>query len=109
MASLGSIRQAIEAELRNKTGHEEWKCAAVVKDARDPHRIKVICRDENELQLVREAAEKTVPAGTRVMRDQLYPVKVDFANRMAVLDSEGNVLSDALEALGAETMYRSRR
>ncbi len=102
MAGVGSIRQAIEAELRNKTGHEKWKCAAVVKDARDPHRIKVICRDENELQLVREAAEKTVPAGTRVMRDQLYPVKVDFANRMAVLDSEGNVLPGALEALGAE-------
>ncbi|OAA62379.1 Peptidase S33 tripeptidyl aminopeptidase-lik [Akanthomyces lecanii RCEF 1005] len=102
MAGVSSIRQAIEAELRSKNGHEKWTCAAVVKDARDPHRIKVICRDENELQLVKEAAEKVIPLGTRVMRDQLYPVKVDFANRMAVLDSEGNVLPDALEALGAE-------
>ena len=36
------------------------------------------------------------------MRDQLYPVKVDNANRTAVLDEEGKVLPGAAEALGAE-------
>lgn len=101
-AGVGSIRQAIEGELRAKEGHENWKCAAVVKDARNPHRIKVICRYESEMHLVREAAEKTAITGARVMRDQLYPVKVDYANRLAVLDGEGNVLPGVLEALGAE-------
>ncbi|OAQ57450.1 reverse transcriptase [Pochonia chlamydosporia 170] len=101
-AKVGEIRQAIEADLRAKEGHEKWRCAAAVKDARNPNRIKVICRDEAELQLVKAAAEKTLVPGTRVMRDQLYPVKVDNANRTAVLDGEGNVLPGAAEGLGAE-------
>ncbi|KAM4062556.1 endonuclease-reverse transcriptase domain-containing protein [Hirsutella rhossiliensis] len=75
---IGSIRQAIEEQ------------------------VKIICRDEAELQRVKEAAQKTAVTGARVMRDQLYPVKVDNVNRTAVLDGEGNVLQGAAEALGAE-------
>lgn len=99
---VGGIRQAIEGEVRAKEGHETWRCAAVVKDARNADRIKVICRSEAELQLVKEAAERTVVPGARVLRDQLYPVKVDNANRTAVLDGGGNILPGAAEALGAE-------
>ncbi|XP_044715307.1 reverse transcriptase (RNA-dependent DNA polymerase) domain-containing protein [Hirsutella rhossiliensis] len=36
------------------------------------------------------------------MRDQLYPVRVDNANRTAILDTEGNILPGAIEALSAE-------
>jgi hypothetical protein len=54
------------------------------------------------LKHVKEAAQKAAVVGVRVMRDQLYPVKVDNANRTAVLDAEGNVLPGAAEALGAE-------
>lgn len=101
-AQLGAIRQAIEGEMRAKDGQAAWRCAAVVRDARNVERVKVICRDENELKQVKEAAQKTAAVGVRVMRDQLYPVKVDNANRTAVLDAEGNVLPGAAEALGAE-------
>jgi hypothetical protein len=101
-AQLGSIRKAIESEMRAKDGQAAWRCAAVVRDARSTERVKVICRDENELKQVKEAAQKTAVVGMRVMRDQLYPVKVDNANRTAVLDTEGNVLPGAAEALGAE-------
>ena len=51
---------------------------------------------------MKEVAEKTAVTGARVMRDQLYPVKVDNANRIAVLDDAGNVLPGAAEARGAE-------
>ena len=54
------------------------------------------------MQLVKDVAEKTIVKGARVLRDQLYPVKVDGANRMVVLDSSGNVLPGAEEALGRE-------
>ena len=101
-AQVGGIRQAIEEEMRKKEGRQDWRCAAVVKDARNADRIKAICRDEEEMQLVREAAEKTVVKGARILRDQLYPVKVDGANRTAVLDTPGNVLPGAAEALGKE-------
>ncbi|OAQ59084.1 retrovirus polyprotein [Purpureocillium lilacinum] len=101
-AQAGQIRQAIETEMRAKQGQDVWRCAAVVKDARNTDRVKIICRDETELQQVKEAAQKTAVVGARVMRDQLYPVKVDNANRTAVLDTDGNVLAGAAEALGTE-------
>ncbi|XP_044720072.1 endonuclease-reverse transcriptase domain-containing protein [Hirsutella rhossiliensis] len=82
-AQIGQIRQAIEVEMRAKNGHETW-------------------RDEAELQLVKEAAQKTAVEGARIMRDQLYPVRVDNANRTAILDTEGNILPGAIEALSAE-------
>ncbi|KJZ69625.1 hypothetical protein HIM_10988 [Hirsutella minnesotensis 3608] len=80
-AQIGSIRQAIETEMRAMNGQETWRCAAV---------------------MVKEAAQKTALEGSRVMRDQLYPVRVDNANRTAILDAEGNVLPGAIEALSAE-------
>jgi len=101
-AQPGTIRKAIEEEIRTTEGHANWRCAAVIKDARNTERIRVACRDEAELQKVKEAAQKTVVAGIRVLRDQLYPVKVDNANRAAVLDQDGEIRLGAAEALGEE-------
>lgn len=70
-------------------------------------RIKVICRDETEMQLVEQTAQKTSTKSARVLRDQLYPVKVDGADRTAVLDLNGNILSGAMEALGKENDRQS--
>jgi hypothetical protein len=89
----GTIRKAIEEEIRTLEGQENWRCAAV---------IRIACRDEAELQQVKKAAQKTAAAGARVLRDQLYPVKVDNAKRTAVIDQEGKVLPGAAEALGKE-------
>ncbi|KJZ68662.1 hypothetical protein HIM_11947 [Hirsutella minnesotensis 3608] len=101
-AQVGSIRQAIEVEMRAKSGQETWRCAAVARESRNADRVKIVCRDEAELQMVKEAAQKTAVEGSRVMRDQLYPVRVDNANRTAVLDAEGDILPGAIEALSAE-------
>jgi hypothetical protein len=101
-AQVGEVRLVIEEKVRARDGRQSWRCAAVMKDARNADRIKVVCRDEAEMQLVREVAEKTVVKGARVLRDQLYPVKVDGANRNVVLDSSGKVLPGAAEALGKE-------
>jgi hypothetical protein len=40
---------------------------------------------------VKEAAKKTKAMGSRVLRDQWYPVKVDNACRTAVLDEHGEL------------------
>jgi hypothetical protein len=98
----GTIRKAIEEEIRSLEGQENWRCAAVIRDARNTERIRIACRDEAELQQVKKAAQKTAAAGARVLRDQLYPVKVDNAKRTAVIDQEGKVLPGAAEALGKE-------
>lgn len=75
-AQPGLIRQAIEKEVRKMEGHGNWRCMAVVKDVRREY-IRVVCRDEAELQHVKEAAQKISMPGARVLvlRDQLYLVK----------------------------------
>jgi hypothetical protein len=99
---VADIRETIEKEIRAREGQEKWRCAAVVKDVRKADRVKLICRNEAELKLVKEVAQKIMVPGTRVLRDQLYPVKVDNANRTTVLDRDGNILSGVVEALGKE-------
>jgi hypothetical protein len=99
---VADVRKAIEAEVRTLENMGDWRCAAVVKEARNPDRVKVVCRDENETRIVKDAAQKITVPGVRVLRDQLYPVRIDNANRTAVLDADGNVLPGAMEALGTE-------
>jgi hypothetical protein len=99
---VGNVRQAIEKEMRAKENRANWRCIAVVKDAKNTDRIKVICRDEAELGLIKEAAQKIVVPGARVLGDQLYPVRIDNANRIAILDTDGSILPGAAEALGKE-------
>ncbi|EGU72829.1 hypothetical protein FOXB_16661 [Fusarium oxysporum f. sp. conglutinans Fo5176] len=75
-AQIGEVRQAIEAA--------------------------VICRDEAELHMVREAARGADIPGVKILRERLYPVKINGANRSAVLDSNDNLLPGVSEALGQE-------
>jgi hypothetical protein len=101
-AQIGEVRQAIEAAVRTRKKDERWRCAAVIRGARNANIIKVICRDEAELHMVREAALGADMPGAKILRERLYPVKVNGANRSAVLDSNGNLLAGASEALGQE-------
>jgi hypothetical protein len=101
-AQIGEVRQAIEAAVRTRKKDERWRCAAVIRGVRNANIIKVICRDEAELHMVREAALGADMPGARILRERLYPVKVNGANRSAVLDSNNNLLPGASEALGQE-------
>jgi hypothetical protein len=58
-AQIGEVRQAIEAAVRTRKEDERWRCAAVVRGARNANIIKVICRDEAELHMVRQAVLET--------------------------------------------------
>ncbi|EED17393.1 conserved hypothetical protein [Talaromyces stipitatus ATCC 10500] len=91
-AQIANIRQQIEKEMRG----------TMAKDPKNADRVKVICRHEDEIQQVKEATQKINMPGMRVLRDQLYPVKIDNANQTAVLDADGNILPGAVEVLGKE-------
>jgi hypothetical protein len=101
-AQIGEVRQAIEVAVRTRKKDERWRCAAVIRGARNANIIKVICRDEAELHMVREAALGADMPGAKILRERLYPVKINGANRSAVLDSNGNLLAGVTEALGQE-------
>ncbi|KAJ5198728.1 uncharacterized protein N7498_007845 [Penicillium cinerascens] len=57
---------------------------------------------ETEHQPVKKVAETKIGAGARVLRDELYPIKVDSVKRAAVLDDNHDILSGAAAALGEE-------
>jgi hypothetical protein len=45
-AQPGAVRKAIEEEIRTMEGQANWRCAAVIRDARNMERIKIVCRGE---------------------------------------------------------------
>ena len=99
--SAGSVRAAVEKEMRTMESRENWRCRAVTVDHATQSRIRIACRDEEEHQLVKRAAEK-IGAGSRVLRDELYPVKIDNVKRTAVLDEKDEIRAGAAEAFGEE-------
>jgi hypothetical protein len=101
--NTGNIRQVIEKGMREGEEEGGWRCVAVTRDPRNSARIRITCRDESELARVKEVvAEKTKAVGSRVLRDQWYPIKVDNACRIAVLDENGEVRAGVTEMLEKE-------
>jgi hypothetical protein len=100
-ATAGTVRAAIESELRTAENQENWRCRAMTVDQRNQSRIRIACRNETEHQLVKRAAEK-IGRGARVLRDELYPIKVDNVKRTAVLDEFNDIRVGAAEALSEE-------
>ncbi len=96
------IRQTIETEMRSKEGQGSWWCVAVSRDARYPDRIRITGRDEDEIRAVKEAVAKIDIPGMKILRDRLYPVKVDNAKRTGVIDADGAILPGAVTALETE-------
>ncbi|KAK2734258.1 hypothetical protein CKAH01_18982 [Colletotrichum kahawae] len=100
--NAGRLRAAVEKEMRALDGQGSWRCRAITVDPRNADRIRIICRDDAEHKLVKQIVEKSFGSGTRVLRDELYPVKVDNVKRTEILDENGNVRAEAAEALSRE-------
>ncbi|KAI7705111.1 hypothetical protein KC353_g13078 [Hortaea werneckii] len=101
-ANASTIRQEVEEGMRKGDGGSGWRCVAVTRDPRNSGRIRITCRDEEELARVKGVAERAKASGARVLRDQWYPVKVDNAFRTAVLDENGELRIAATEMLEKE-------
>jgi uncharacterized protein YoxC len=99
--SAGAVRAAVEKEIRTMENRENWRCRAVTVDHATQSRIRIACRDEDEHELIKRAAEK-IGAGSRVLRDELFPVKIDNVRRTAVLDEKDEIRVGAAEAFGEE-------
>lgn len=100
--SAGPIRAAVETEIRTMEDHMHWRCRAVTVDPKNTNWIRIACRDEAEHQLVKKVAEAKMGAGARVLRDELYPIKVDSVNKTAVLDEKDEIRAGAAAAFSEE-------
>lgn len=65
---------------------------AVNRDRGSVNRLRIIGRDEEEVKRIKNIIEARKTPGVRVLRDRLYPVKIDNVNRTAVIDPNGKVL-----------------
>ena len=97
-ADVVAVREKIEEEVQ-KGGNKEFRCKAVIKDARTKQRLRILCRSEAELDSVKQAATATAVEGARVLRDQLYPVKVNNVRTDAILQPNGEIKEEAMAAL----------
>lgn len=73
--TAGTVRSAVEKEMRARKDDGSWRCKAVTVDARNTSRVKVVCRNEEEHNMVKQAAEVATLAmarGVRILRDELY-------------------------------------
>uniref|UniRef100_A0A0D2YD08 Uncharacterized protein n=2 Tax=Fusarium oxysporum TaxID=5507 RepID=A0A0D2YD08_FUSOF len=71
--SAGTIRATVENEVRSELDNPTWRCRAVTRDPKNPHRIRITCRDESEHEIVKRAAETKLAPGARILRDDLKP------------------------------------
>jgi hypothetical protein len=97
-----ALRKLVENEMRAPGDQPKWRCVAVTRDRGNINRLRIVGRNEEEVKKIKDIIEAKKTPGARVLRDQLYPVKVDNVNRTAVIDHEGKVLPGAAEALGKE-------
>jgi hypothetical protein len=100
--NTAGVKRRIENKIRESENRKEWKCVAVSRDPRNDNRIRIICRNEEELDEVKRAAGAIAKEGARIMRDQLYPVKVDSVYKPAVMGTEGTLREGIERALSEE-------
>ncbi|EXM16394.1 hypothetical protein FOTG_15326 [Fusarium oxysporum f. sp. vasinfectum 25433] len=98
--SAGTIRATVENEVRSELDNPTWRCRAVTKDPKNPHRVRITCRDENKHEIVKRVAETKLAPGARILRDDLYPIRVDNVSRIAVLNERNEVRIEITEMLG---------
>ncbi|PNH37118.1 hypothetical protein VD0004_g9657 [Verticillium dahliae] len=97
----GAVRTLTEGEVRVDQSQSDWRCLAVTKDPKKP-RIRIACRNEEEHTMVKRLVGAKLPRGARMLRDELYPVKVDYVSRTVVVDEANAIRSGAAEEIGKE-------
>ena len=83
-----ALRRLIEHEMRAPGDQPSWRCVAVIRDGGNTNRLRIRARNEDEVKKIKDIIEAKKTPGARVLRDRLYPVKVDNVNRTAVIDHE---------------------
>lgn len=62
-ARPSDIRAIVEKELRTKMSAPSWRCRVVTTNSRTPHLVRVLCRDEQEHQMIKGVLEANLPPG----------------------------------------------
>ena len=77
-------------------------CSSTSRANRHTDRLRILCRNEEELKNVKSAAIAIATQGARVLRDQLYPVKINNARADAILMPDGSLKPNAASEIAEE-------
>ena len=99
-ADSAALRKKIEEEVQNQD--EKFRVKAFIKDRRSPDRLRILCRKEEEFKNVKPATVAIATQGARVLRDQLYPVKINNARVDAILMPDGSLKPNAASEIAEE-------
>ncbi|TQW01406.1 reverse transcriptase [Cordyceps javanica] len=77
--------------MRAKPHNGAWRCRAVTEDRSNPQRMRVVCRNESEQDMVKKTIEEKLPVA-RVLDDGYHRIRVDGVPRTVMPDEEGNDL-----------------
>ena len=96
--SVGAVRTAVETAIQTTKDQANWRCRAVTRDAKSANRIRIVCRDKAEQRMIKQVAEAKIAPRVQVLRDELYPIKVNSVNQLAVLDDNREIQAKAAKA-----------
>ncbi|KXX76568.1 hypothetical protein MMYC01_206278 [Madurella mycetomatis] len=99
-ATLVALRKLVEHEIRAPGDQLVGGVLRSPGMEEIANRLRIMGRSKEELSKIKDILEAKNAPGARVVRDQLYPVKVDNVNRAAIIDHGGKILLGAAEALG---------
>jgi hypothetical protein len=74
----------------------------VTKDPKNPHHIRIAYKNEVEYGTVKEIMESNLTQGVRILRDDIFPIRVDSINRTAILDENREIRAGVTDALAKE-------
>ncbi|RKK27410.1 hypothetical protein BFJ66_g16667 [Fusarium oxysporum f. sp. cepae] len=61
------IRKTVEQEMRQSSDQPRWRCVAVTRDGRKANRLRIIGRNEEEVQKIKTILETRKAPGARVL------------------------------------------
>lgn len=95
-----TVRVILEEEFREGRGQDAWRCRAVTEDRLNRQRVRVVCRDENEQEIVKKTLEAKLPTA-RVLENGGHRIRVDGVPRAVALDEQGNDLPGVADIFSA--------
>lgn len=101
-ATPGPLRKAIEEEVQKDRTQHGWKCVAATKPFGKSGKVKIIGRNDADIQKVEQAVPKIPIQGLRILPKLAHRVRIDNVNRTAILDEAGRVRDNAIEAIRRE-------
>ena len=66
-AILMMIYKTIKGEMRKSSDQPHWRCAAVTRDGQNANRLRIIGRNEEEMQRIKTILETRKAPGARVL------------------------------------------